>query len=214
MAALSSVVARRANHCPECDAFVKTENLPGHLRKAHGKSEEAGVIERAAPRARKRRVRRPLPLWAPILVILVVAGVGAGIYLGSGPPPSPPPLTDMCVQHTGLGIHWHVQLNITIDSVPYTIPANIGIVSNTCYRPLHTHKTDGVIHIELTSPRPVYLRDFFEIWGQPFSSTRILGYTTDAAHEIVLTVNGSPSSAYENLPLQNGQSVRIAYRQK
>lgn len=120
----------------------------------------------------------------------------------------------MCVQHTGLGIHWHVQLNITIDSVPYTIPANIGIVSNTCYRPLHTHETDGVIHIELTSPRPVYLRDFFEIWGQPFSSTRILGYTTDAAHEIVLTVNGSPSSAYENLPLQNGQSVRIAYRQK
>jgi hypothetical protein len=118
----------------------------------------------------------------------------------------------MCVQHSTYRVHNHAQLSITILGSPYTIPANIGIVSETCYRPLHTHENNGVIHIELPAARPVYLRDFFAIWGQPFSQSQILTSVADATHEIVMFVNGAPSGAYANLALVDGQTVSIEYR--
>jgi hypothetical protein len=117
----------------------------------------------------------------------------------------------MCVQHTGLGVHWHVQLAIAILGSPYTIPASIG-VGTSCMRPIHTHDTTGTIHIELPGPRPVYIRDFFAIWGESFSQTRILSYVSDATYEIVMSVGGTPSTAYEGLALQDGLSIVIEYR--
>jgi hypothetical protein len=69
-----------------------------------------------------------------------------------------------------------------------------------------------VIHIELPAARPVYLRDFFAIWGQPFSQSQILTSVADASHEIVMFVNGVPSGAYANLALVDGQTVSIEYR--
>jgi hypothetical protein len=210
-------MGKNANRCPECGAFVKPENLPDHLRKAHGKSEEAARIERSRPRPRKAAGNMGLPLWAPITVVLIVAGIGVGVYVSSLPPAPPPPLTEMCVQHAGLGVHNHAHLQILVEGSNYTIPANIGIVSATCYRPLHTHLTDGEIHIELPGPRDVYLRDFFAIWtqtaGSPqvFSRTQILSYAADATHEITFSVNGVPNSAYQDLALLDGQRIVIDY---
>lgn len=202
------------SHCPECGVFVKPENLPSHLRKAHGKGEEATRLERRNPGLRSRGRSGNFPLWVILVVALVTGLVAAGAFLAYqyAPPPNEPPLNEMCVQHSGLGIHNHAQLAITILGSPYTIPANVGIVSSTCYRPLHTHDTSGTIHIELPRPRTVHLSDFFAIWGQTFSRNQVLSYATDAGHEIVMSVGGVPSGAYENLVLLDGQSVSIQYR--
>jgi len=207
-------MAKAENHCPECGVFVKRENLPSHLRKAHGKSEEAARIERQIPAAQRRGGSRPFPIWIVLIVVVAVVGSGAYVAYRLSPPPGEDttPLTEMCVQHTGLGIHWHAELTITILSTPYTIPADIGIVSTTCYRPLHTHLPDGRIHIELPGPRTVYLKDFFAIWGQPFSQNQVLTYVADATHEVVMFVGGVRSSAYENLVLLDLLNISIEYR--
>lgn len=203
-------MAKAASHCPECGVFVKRENLPSHLRKAHGLSAEAARVERESPRARRGRRSSAFPLSAVLVFVLIAGLVGTGAFLASRPPP---PLTEMCVQHSGLGVHWHAHLEIPVLGSPYSIPANIGIVSNTCYRPLHTHENDpGTIHIELPGPRTVYLGDFFAIWGQSFSRDRILSYSADASHEIVMSVGGVASEAYENLSLLSGQNILIEYR--
>lgn len=210
-------MAKRDDHCPECGVFVKPENLPSHLRKAHGMVEEAARVERQRPSSRRRTTSRAIPLWM-VLVVALIAVMAAGAYVayrGSGPPTEGlPPLSEMCVRHTGLGIHNHAQLSITITGNPFAVPEGIGLISASCYRPLHTHFDDipGRIHIELPGPRPVYLKDFFAIWGQPFSQTRILNYVADASHEIAMTVNDVPSSAYENLILQEAQRIVIEYR--
>ena len=213
-------MAMAANRCPECGVFVKGENLPSHLRKAHGMATEATRLERERPRPRARARTSVLPVW--VIVLVVIAGLTtAGAYLAyqvdwSTPGETPPPLTEMCVQHTGLGIHNHAHLAIEILGNPYAIPAYIGIVgdpaTSTCYRPLHTHDASGTIHIELPGPRTVYRRDFFAIWEQPFSRDRILSYSADATYEIVMSVGGVPSGAYENLIFLDGQQILIEYR--
>jgi len=208
-------MSKAEDHCPECGVFVKQENLPSHLRKAHGKSEEAARLERGNPSAQRRRGSRPFPIWI-VLIVVVVAVVASGAFIAYrlSPPPAEDttPLTEMCVQHTAELIHSHAHLAITILGSPYAIPAGIGIFSAACYRPLHTHEADNSIHIELPGSRTVYLKDFFTIWGQPFSQDRILSHSADATHEVVMSVGGVPSGVYGNLVLLDGQSITIEYR--
>jgi hypothetical protein len=38
---------------------------------------------------------------------------------------------------------------------------------------LHTHASDGIIHIESPSPRTYTLGDFFDVWHQPLGANRV-----------------------------------------
>jgi hypothetical protein len=42
-----------------------------------------------------------------------------------------------------------------------------------CFYWLHTHTTDGVIHIESPTQRIYTLGNFFDEWRQPLSSTQV-----------------------------------------
>lgn len=201
--------------CPYCDVYVKPENLASHLRKAHAKEEEADALDRSTRKARPRGRARPgrgFPVWGAVFAAILVLAVGMVIILPNLIEPGPlPPVDEMCVQHAGLGVHNHVQLQINILGGPYSIPAEIGIVSDTCFRPIHTHENNGVIHIELPAPRPVTLGDFFGIWGQPLSPTQILTYSVDATHELGMSVNGVESTAFADLVLIDGQTIVLDY---
>jgi len=67
-------------------------------------------------------------------------------------------------------IHWHPHLSMVIDGKKEIIPTDIGITSSTHF-PIHTHATDGIIHMENDRPskRTVVLGYFFEVWGKKFS---------------------------------------------
>jgi hypothetical protein len=102
--------------------------------------------------------------------------------------------------------HFHPHLTIKIDGKAVTIPAGIGILGPKGVLPIHTHATDGLLHVETIVPNMTFqLRDFFAIWGQTFTPTDILGHKTDARHQITMTVNGVPSKAFGNLVLQSNQ---------
>jgi hypothetical protein len=107
--------------------------------------------------------------------------------------------------------HIHAILSIVVNGAQQTIPADTGI-SPTCMHPIHTHDDTGQIHIESPVQRDFTLGDFFAVWEKTFNKDQILDYKADAGHEIVMTVNGSSSDAYENLVFEDGQQIAIEYR--
>jgi len=114
-----------------------------------------------------------------------------------------------------VAIHKHVQLEIKIDGSPIVIPANIGITP-TLYldhsldqfgvkyppmAPLHTHDTDGIIHIESTTARDYTLGQFFDIWGVTMEE---LGSRT-----VSVNVDGKHVEDYWNHILSDGQKITM-----
>ncbi|MCZ4499020.1 MAG: hypothetical protein JWQ74_1573 [Marmoricola sp.] len=101
-----------------------------------------------------------------------------------------------------VAFHIHAHLAVYVDGALRPIPAGIGMVdpkpTNTrtgpllehpkCYYPLHVHAQDGVIHAEGTEPQAYTLGEFFDIWGQPLSLSRVGPYRG----RVSVFVDGSP----------------------
>ena len=110
--------------------------------------------------------------------------------------------------------HVHAHLDVFVNGQPIMVPASIGIVDNTCLYWLHTHKTDGIMHIESPKPRDFSLGEFLDIWkatntGLPPTNkspiiyvngqvvTTSLKDTMLNAHDEIVLVYGNPPS---NIP--------------
>jgi hypothetical protein len=108
---------------------------------------------------------------------------------------------------SGIAIHIHPHVTIFIDGQQQEIPANIGVnVSADTVLPVHTHDNTGTLHVESTdATREFHLQDLFAVWGQTFSSTKILGH----AATVSMTVDGQPSTAFGDLILQDDQQIVI-----
>lgn len=84
-------------------------------------------------------------------------------------------------------IHIHARLTIFVHGHSRRVPAGIGIshplaeptgrgafvVAGVCFAWLHTHAADGIIHIESPVRRTCTLGNFFDVWGQPLSKSRV-----------------------------------------
>jgi hypothetical protein len=105
-----------------------------------------------------------------------------------------------CETTEQVAYHVHVHLSVYVNGTFRPLPAGIGIVApipqatvdgpfdsaSNCYYWLHVHAQDGVIHIESPTPRSYTLGQFFDLWRQPLTSTRIAGVTG----KMVVFVNG------------------------
>lgn len=134
-------------------------------------------------------------------------------FVGTRPKKPIADVLSACVQHAGVGMHIHPQLQIVIDGTERTIPSDIGI-SPGCMRPVHTHDDTGRIHLEFPSPQDVRLGQFFAVWEQPFSKTQILDRAVGSDDLLRVTVNGEETSELENLLLHDGDSLVIDIRKK
>lgn len=157
-------------------------------------------------------MRRKIPFL--LITLGVVLILGLLWYTGPKRLAATDDVTKICVTHKRGGMHTHSHLRIVIKGQEVPIPANIGIPSSFCMRPIHTHDSTGTIHLEFPQQRQVKLSEFFRVWGKPFSRTQILEYTVDHEHEILMTVNGQVSEAYENLLLQDKDQIVIEYDNK
>jgi len=72
--------------------------------------------------------------------------------------------------------HVHAHLAIIKDGQWLALPANVGILSQCNYE-MHTHDQTGIIHMETPTFKTFTLGQFFDIWGQPLSSTNVAGIT-------------------------------------
>lgn len=125
------------------------------------------------------------------------------IEMTTAPPPWPAPTDDVAarVEAAGLDLgpmgtaeHYHPRLEITIDGEPVEVPANIGVDPSTgAMSALHTHESDGTIHIEAHTVGEVFtLGQLFTQWGVPLTTTRIGGVSAEAGETVTLTSDGNP----------------------
>ena len=79
-----------------------------------------------------------------------------------------------CDQLEQTKYHHHVHLTIYMNGQQVPFPAGMGIAVNqstpTCYYWLHTHASDGIVHIEAPAQHTFTLQNFLDIW-QSFASS-------------------------------------------
>ncbi|GEM_PF-595765 len=151
----------------------------------------------------KRQRRQRTIITVTIVAVLVVIIVGAILFL---PRPTPDPVQlpsylDHCV--TGnLVYHSHPNLAITIKGVAQTLPITFeNGFDGSCARVIHTHTSDGVLHVETDQNVNYTLGDWLLIWGHwagssstaTFNSTQIFSNKAGpgTGHTLSMTVNGS-----------------------
>ncbi|MGH2869239.1 MAG: hypothetical protein ACRDNK_16965 [Solirubrobacteraceae bacterium] len=117
-----------------------------------------------------------------------------GIPIESGPEIAPASSTQTatvdgirCGATEQLAYHIHAHLAVFVSGRLYALPAGIGIPGSSaqqtsqgpvaaggqCIYWLHTHTSDGVIHIESPTQRVYTLGNFFDEWHQPLTTTQV-----------------------------------------
>ena len=135
------------------------------------------------------------------------------------------PLASSCISHGDLTRHDHIYLTIQIEEQNVTIPENIGVNSQACNESganmhvVHTHSSDGKLHLEMQTEEDVELGVFFDIWGQHFDENGIFDYRVNSTHELVmfnLDANGTQEEVdlFDNYILLDSQNIIISYRER
>jgi hypothetical protein len=101
-----------------------------------------------------------------------------------------------------LAYHIHAHLSVFVGGAPKAIPPGVGIPGSApestpegpiaaggqCIYWLHTHTSDGVIHIESPTQRIYTLGNFFDVWHQPLSANQV----GTATGKVTAYVDGRP----------------------
>jgi hypothetical protein len=175
-------------------------------REAREREEQAA----AAKRARLMRIGVGLAVVVVAAIVAVVALSGGSSKKSSSGPGAPGLQNTPGPWNAGtdgvekraaaLGLpdpsdtvfHIHANLEVVTDGKKQTVPANIGIDQSSQFlTSLHTHATDGVIHMEAVQPYPFKLGQFFEIWNVPFTATQIGSYHVGKGLVLQTWVNGT-----------------------
>ncbi len=154
---------------------IRDSRLGGLARVARG-----GVSGRGRGRPGEKR-RQPALRWFLVSCGLAAAAVLAWRVIASGG--GRPASEEVgCSSMEQLGYHVHVHLAIFVDARAVAVPANIRI-RRECIAWLHTHETDGIVHVEAPQAHAYSLGAFYGFginhstrticWtGWPMSSTR------------------------------------------
>jgi len=114
------------------------------------------------------------------------------------------------------GIHWHTNLEISVNGEKREVPANLGIGGGHGLgsREIHTHDTTGELHLEKTgfvTVEDTRLKTFFDIWGKDFNASCILEYCIEEGKTLKMRVNGEENGEYENYAMKDGDRIEIIY---
>lgn len=116
-----------------------------------------------------------------------------------------------CEANEGAAEHIHAHLQLFDRAKPEPVPAGVGIPPGAgCLYWLHTHRTDGIIHIESPVNRTFTLGQFFDIWDVDLSTTRAAGLQARNGRHLRVTVNGKPWSGNPRaIPLRDREEIVI-----
>lgn len=119
--------------------------------------------------------------------------------------------------------HIHIHVAICVDGRQRGLPAGIGITAppmivnypagkfydvgyKDCLYWLHTHVADGIIHVESPVKKVFTLGEFFDVWNQPLSSSRV----ASAVGTVVVFENGTRLTGDPRLtPLVDQSDIQI-----
>lgn len=119
-----------------------------------------------------------------------------------------------CESMEGAVEHIHAHLQIFNHGRGVQVPAQIGIEQIAgCLYWLHTHDTDGIIHIESPVKRTFTLGQFFDVWQETLSRAQAASVRAPHGRTLRVTVNGRlwtgnprsiPLRDREEIVIQNG----------
>ncbi|HET7310397.1 MAG TPA: hypothetical protein VFJ17_03635 [Mycobacteriales bacterium] len=93
-----------------------------------------------------------------------------------------------------LSVHYHAHLDLNVDGKAVPVPPYVGYITDGTkalgLAPLHTHNSDGVIHIENSVPATFVLGQFFIEWGVRLTSDCVGGLCNGNGKELAFFVNG------------------------
>jgi hypothetical protein len=108
------------------------------------------------------------------LLIAVTAGTYFTLAANRGAQPGATVDGISCDQLEHSTVHYHAHVSIYINGAAVQVPQYVGISTEaSCFYWMHTHTSDGIIHIEAPTQQPYTLGNFFHIWSEQFSQ---LGY--------------------------------------
>jgi hypothetical protein len=125
-----------------------------------------------------------------------------------------------CAPIEQLAYHIHAHLQVYVNGQPRALPGAIGLIgpvaqqtaygpfygAQQCYYWLHTHASDGVIHIESPTARIYTLGTFFDEWHQPLNTSQVAG----ATGKVAAFLNGKPwTQDPRSIPLRPHASVQL-----
>ncbi|MBV8246564.1 MAG: hypothetical protein JOZ38_11615 [Candidatus Eremiobacteraeota bacterium] len=117
-----------------------------------------------------------------------------------------------CQSMEGAALHIHAHLQLIENRLPEEVPANVGIpIGGSCLYWLHTHATDGLIHVEAPVRKTFTLGQFFDIWGETLSWTEAAMLHAPHGARLRITVNGTPYTGRDpgSIPLRDREEIVI-----
>jgi hypothetical protein len=117
------------------------------------------------------------------------------------------------LREEGQVLHIHQHLDIWVDGRKVTVPAQIGIDAGGGFiSDLHTHETDGIMHVESPTQQTFTLGQFFAVWGLPLSAACISSLCERGARQLRLWVGGKEvTTDPKRIVLAEHQEIAIAY---
>lgn len=117
-----------------------------------------------------------------------------------------------CDTMEGAVEHIHSHLQLTSHGKDVEVPENIGIPQGgQCLYWVHTHTSDGLIHIESPVRKPFTLGQFFDIWGQRLSRTQAASVRASRGRALHVTVNGKTwTGDPRGIVLRDHQEIAIS----
>lgn len=92
----------------------------------------------------------------------------------------------------GMAEHYHPTLRIVIDGDQVSVPTNIGVDPAGGMSALHTHTSDGQIHVEADRAGQQFtLGQLFTQWDVALGPRNIGGLRAAQGERVVVTVNGT-----------------------
>jgi hypothetical protein len=106
-------------------------------------------------------------------------------------------------------VHYHTHLDIFVNGKPEPVAPSIGRDDESYFSALHTHTTNGAIHMEAARDQRLTLGMLFTEWGVRLTPRCVGGYCRPATH-IAAYVDGKPDD--EPLPeiaLLKGREIAL-----
>lgn len=116
-----------------------------------------------------------------------------------------------CDSMEGAVQHIHAHLQLFNRGRRVEVPAQIGIMQIAgCLYWLHTHATDGIIHIEAPTARTFTLGQFFDIWDESLSRSQAGPLHAPRGRTLRVTVNGRVWTGNpRSIPLRDREEIVI-----
>jgi hypothetical protein len=161
--------------------------------------------------ADRRRKRKTMIMIIPIIIAVVAAGVAAALLYK----PTPALAIDGVECHTAEQntYHVHAHLSVFVNGQEQQVPGSIGIVSTpySCFYWLHTHTTDGILHVEAPRAMPFTLGQFMDIWQQTKNDSQTF-FGTIAHMPVKTYVNGTEFNGdLRDIQLQSQKQIVLVY---